>query len=103
MTEKHEMVLQTTYSSGAEEWHCPACGRRMTVTWQPWKRIILEPGDIYAAHSGSKGGLHVGSLTVNNRDQENEDSSLPSTEPLTEDPYLAPWQRWLDEVDYDNL
>ena len=55
--EKHEMILETTHSSGGEEWYCPTCGQRMTITWQPWKKIILELGDIYAAHGGSKGIL----------------------------------------------
>lgn len=99
--QQHAMVLQKTHSSGAEEWYCPICGRRMTITWQPWKKIILEPGDIYAVHSGSKGGIHVGSLEVN--EQNNEDCPPSAMEPIIEDPYLAPWQQWLDEVDYDDL
>jgi len=106
MTEQHKMILQTIYPSGAEEWHCPTCGRRMTITWQPWKRIILEPGNIYAAHNGSKGGLLIGSIKVNNHNQKDEIGSLSEKsekEPFTNDPYLAPWERWLDEVDYDDL
>ena len=98
--QRHEMVLEKTHLSGAEEWYCPTCGRRMTITWQPWKKIILEPGDIYAAHSGSKGGLGVGPLQIT---QDNGDGSPAATEPSAEDPYLAPWLRWLDEVDSDDL
>jgi hypothetical protein len=96
---RHEMILETTHASGAEEWYCPTCGRRMTITWQPWKKIVLEPGDIYAAHGGSKGILKIGALQinpVNGRDP-------ASTEPYSEDPYLAPWVRWLDETDWDDL
>ena len=98
--QRHEMVLENTHSSGAEEWSCPICGRRMTITWHPWKRIILETGDIYAGHSASKGGLLLGPLQLSNV---SEDHATSVNEPLTDDPYLAPWQRWLDQVDSDDL
>ena len=97
---QHEMFLGKTHSSGAEEWSCPTCGRRMTITWQPWKKIILEPGDIYAAHSGSKGTMNIGYLQINHK---NEYDPPPATEPSVEDPYLDPWVRWLDEMDLDDL
>lgn len=96
----HEMVLETTHPSGTEEWYCPTCGRRMTITWEPWKKIILEPGDIYAAHGGSKGILKIGPLRIN----PGNEAEIPSaTEPSPEDPYLVPWARWLDEMDWDDL
>ena len=98
--QQHEMILEETHSSGAEEWYCPICGRRMTITWHPWKKIILEPGDIYAAHSASKGGLQIGSLQIT---QANDDSPPSATEPFVEDPYLAPWLRWMNRVDSDDL
>jgi hypothetical protein len=96
----HKMVLETTHSSGAEEWSCPTCGRRMTITWQPWKKIILEPGDIQAAHSGSKGGLQLGPLQIN---LDNMDTPPSATEPPVDDPYLDPWLRWLDKIDPDDF
>lgn len=98
--QQHEMVLEKTHPSGAEEWYCPTCERRMTITWQPWKKIILEPGDIYAAHGGSKGILKIGPLHIN---QENEVGPPSDPEPSVEDPYLAPWVRWLDKMDSDDL
>ena len=94
----HEMVLEKTHSSGGEEWICPECGRRMIITWNPWKRIVLEHGDIYAAHSGGKGGLKLGPVVIT-RDNQIEDSEESSSD----DKYLAPWQRWLDSVDKDDL
>jgi len=97
---RHEMVLETTDPSGAEEWYCPTCGRRMTITWRPWKKVILEDGDIYAAHGGSKGILKIGPLRIN---PENE-TDLPSAkERFIEDPHLAPWVRWLDQMNLDDL
>ncbi len=97
---RHEMILETTHASGAEEWYCPTCGRRMTITWQPWKKIILEPGDIYAAHGGSKGILSIGPLMIN---PVNEPGLLSEATPPVEDPYLAPWARWLDGTNWDDL
>lgn len=98
-TQRHEMVLELTHASGAEEWFCPTCGRRMAITWQPWKKIVLEDGDIYAAHNASKGGLRMGVTTR----QGNDGNQEPSVEPSSEDPYLAPWAQWLDNIDLDNL
>jgi hypothetical protein len=92
--EQHEMQLEATHSSGAEEWYCPTCGRRFLVQWAPaYSMIILEPGDQYAQHSGSTGGLRIGSPQI---DQDNE-------APLVDDPSLAPWLAWLDEVDFESL
>ena len=98
--QRHEMVLETTHPSGAEEWVCPTCGRRMTITWQPWKKIILQPGDLHAAHGGSKGILNIGPLQIM---PENEDGPLSATDPFIEDPYLAPWVQWLEKTDWDDL
>ena len=94
--QEHEMVLETTHSSGAEEWYCPTCGRRMAITWQPWRKIILEPGNIQATHSGSKGGLHLSTSPI---DPDRRDDLPSATEPSLEDPYLAPWVRWLEKMD----
>jgi hypothetical protein len=97
---QHEMILETTHPSGAEEWSCPTCGRRLSITWQPWKKIILEPGDIHAAHGGSKGILKIGRLRIN----PGPEDGLPfGTESPVEDPYLAPWKRWLDKMDLDDF
>jgi hypothetical protein len=97
--EQHEMVLEMTHASGAEEWYCPTCGRRMTITWEPWKRIILEPGDIHAVHKGSTSSSLIESLNIG---PSNEDNSL-STDLSMEDPRLDPWKRWLDKQDADDL
>ncbi len=99
--ERHEMVLETTHSSGAEEWYCPTCGRRMLVNWEPkFKKIVLEAGDDSASHAGSKGGLQMGSLQIAPVD---DATSQEEPETLVEDPRLAPWVAWLEEVDFDSL
>ena len=99
MDQRHEMVLEKTHPSGAEDWYCPTCGRRMSISWQPWKKIVLEPGDIYAAHSGSKGGLRIGSFQVS----QGEDGTPGVLDGSLHDPYLAPWKRWMDQIDSDDL
>jgi hypothetical protein len=54
--EHHDMVLEATHESGAEEWFCPTCGRRFLMRWPPiYEKTGLVPGDEYAIHSVSKG------------------------------------------------
>ncbi|MCP4423261.1 MAG: hypothetical protein GY803_02085 [Chloroflexi bacterium] len=67
-TEQHTMQLDKTHSSGAEEWHCPACSRRFVLQWAPYKKVVLEKGDEYAAHSGGKGGLQMGTPQITQSD-----------------------------------
>jgi hypothetical protein len=100
MTEQHEMVLEEKNALGEENWYCPTCGRRMIITWNPWKKVVLEQGDLYAAHGGSKGGFSLGHIQITQGDQVIGPYALG---PSADDPALAPWQRWLDGVDSDNL
>ena len=59
------MVLAERTESGAEEWVCPTCGRRMLMRWPPnYEKLVLEHGDATAVHVGGKGGLRVRSITV---------------------------------------
>jgi len=52
------MVLAGRTESGAEEWVCPTCGRRMLMRWPPrFEKIVLEDGDSSAVHAGAKGGV----------------------------------------------
>lgn len=63
--ERHEMTLVETHTSGAEEWHCAECGYHFMMTWPPnYSKVVLQPGDLYAVHSGGKGGLSIGSVDV---------------------------------------
>ncbi len=99
MTEQHEMILEETNSTGEENWYCPTCGRRMIITWNPWKKVVIEQGDLYAAHSGGKGGFKLG-VQISQGDQT---LGPLETKADADDPYLAPWQRWLDSIDSDDL
>lgn len=65
MSETHEMTLTGTAESGAEEWACPTCGRRIIFRWPPsYEKLVLEYGDANAVHVGGKGGLRMGGLAV---------------------------------------
>jgi hypothetical protein len=98
--QQHEMILEGTNESGEENWYCPTCGRRMIITWHPWKKVVLDQGDFYANHSANKGGLKLGSTQIM---PVNEDSASYAAGTSIEDPYLAPWKRWLEKKDADDL
>lgn len=92
--ERHAMEFVATRDSGMDEWYCPTCGRRFLLQMQPdYKSIILEPGDESSLHSGGLGGLQLPAPRI----YQGEDNAL------SDDPYLAPWKNWLDQVDLDNL
>jgi hypothetical protein len=75
--DRHEMLLQRSYPSGAEEWHCPTCRRALIMHHQPdhgrLKIIVLTPGDELASHHGSSGGLALQGVQV----REAEDETTP--------------------------
>lgn len=50
----HKTVLQETFSTGAQIWKCPICGRLVCWQWEPRvKSIVLEKGNEKVLHSGS--------------------------------------------------
>jgi hypothetical protein len=59
------MVLNGRAKSGAEEWVCPDCGRRVLVRWPPdFERLVLEHGDDSVVHVGAKGGVRMAGVEV---------------------------------------
>jgi len=87
---EHEMALERTYDSGVEMWNCALCGRRVMVRWgHPFNLIVLEVGDEYVAHSGSKDSI-------------GRQAHNPMMDKEKEDPNLQPWVDWLDTVDFDS-
>ncbi len=53
--ERHEMQLEATWPSGAEEWYCPRCGRMVLMQWPPHsKKVVVEPGNDRAIHAANK-------------------------------------------------
>ena len=99
--QRHEMVLETTHSTGVEEWNCPACGRRLLITWEPkFTKTVLEVGDDFSIHSGGKEGLKIGGTQIipSNHPDFKGDITFPS-----EDPRLTPWETWMEESDFEDL
>jgi hypothetical protein len=73
----------------------------MLVDWEPgFKRTILEAGNPNAQHSGFKGGPQMGEPRPS---PNNGTSTTDETEHPIEETRLAPWQDWLDKVDFDRL
>jgi len=59
------MELRGVDEAGREEWFCPICGRHFLMRWPPdYDRTIIDPGDEYTTHTGGKGGLRMGALTM---------------------------------------
>lgn len=89
--ERHEMKLESTHSTGAEEWYCPTCGRRFLMQWPPqYKRIILDAGDENVVHTGGKSGLQIGLAHATPEDTEDGP-----------DPDLGLWSEGIEDVDFN--
>jgi hypothetical protein len=85
--QRHEMILEGTQPSGADEWSCPICGRRLVMRPPPnYQKVVLEPGDESAVHVGGKGGIEVGGVAA--------DSA--TSDRATEDE-----RAWLDSIGID--
>lgn len=91
--EKHEMILAKTHPSGADEWYCPTCGRRLLMNYGPeFRKTVIEAGDEYAIHSGGKGGVKLHAPTIVSQEE------LESEK----DPRLAVWSDWMDQMHFDD-
>jgi hypothetical protein len=59
------MTRTRTHEPGLEEWFCAACGRRLLLRRPPqFEKTVLEPGDEWAMHVGSTGGLEAGAMAA---------------------------------------
>ena len=66
MQERHEMTLMGHAESGAEEWLCSICGRRMLMRWEPESdTLVFEFGNDAAVHYGTRGALRLEDLVAN--------------------------------------
>ena len=90
--QQHAMIFGKTHSTGADEWFCPMCGRRILMDYEPkLRKEVLEIGDESAVHSGGKGGLRMGPMKV----------AVDGAS--TENARLAPWEAWLNEMGFEDL
>ena len=89
--QKHEMVLETTHPSGAEEWSCPECGRRFVAQWEPvLRRVVLAQGDERIIHTGQGPGFGMQVSVDSMENDMSEKSELSDV-----------WKQWLDRLDID--
>jgi hypothetical protein len=76
------MAHRGTLPSGAQEWHCPTCGRHFIVRWSPvYQRMVLAEGDANAAHVGTSADVRLAGTAEEAKPEEAERA----------------WQRWLDD------
>ena len=104
--EYHEMVFLGATDDGDQELYCPICGRRLLVQWPPnYQKIVLEPGDVNAIHSGGTGGLsvHVPRATAAQaKGIPAEDQGIEQDESILAGK-LDPFIDWMDQVGFDSF
>ena len=90
MQAHHHLKRAGIRENGAEEWLCPSCGRHLLLRWPPeYQKLVLEPGEEYATHTGATAGVQLGPLEV-----------------VADDSPAGPgwdWRRWLadNRIDWD--
>jgi hypothetical protein len=81
----HDIHVEKTHPSGAEEWYCSTCNRRFIVQWSPeYQFIVLEPGDPDAVHNMGRGAM----VLITPRNDERPE-------------LLQPWLDWLKKIDIE--
>jgi hypothetical protein len=54
------MTRTRTLQRGIEEWSCTQCSRRLLLRRPPaFRKVVLDPGDEWAAHVGGTGSAQV--------------------------------------------
>ena len=87
------MTLNGRTESGAEEWSCPDCGRRMLLRWPPhYEKLVLEHGDPTAIHVGGKGGVRASAIAV---------AQAPSNDLVAQSDVPSTERQWLRDIGID--
>jgi hypothetical protein len=58
-SEHHVMIVAKRHENGTEEWACPIAGGGFCSSGPEYRRIILNPGDEQATHTGGSGGVSM--------------------------------------------
>ena len=91
--EKHEMHLVEEHAPGIIEFACELCGRRLLMQWHPeYKKVVLQPGNEEAIHTGSQGGIQFSTAQITDKQEQQ----------LTEadEQLLSPWVEALKKIDF---
>jgi hypothetical protein len=102
--QKHEMILENKHPSGADEWFCPTCGRRMLISWEPkFRRTVLEAGDPQAIHGGFRIDLPMGDLPASAAMGSPSHEYQENVELNIDDARLGPWKAWLEKRGFEDF
>ena len=98
---QHQMTIVKQHEDGSQEWLCPTCGRRFIMQWPPnYRRTVLEAGDEEAVHTGGTGGVKMGSIEIEESGIVEPESAMESFDPESlNDPYLAPFEHFIQDID----
>ncbi len=97
----HEMAFEKKLASGADEWVCPVCGRRVIISWEPtFKRTVLDDGDPTVSHSAFKNGQQMDEIMASPLTGEPGQDDIDSS---VDESRLAPWREWLEKSHFDEL
>ncbi|MET9616256.1 hypothetical protein [Kitasatospora indigofera] len=107
----HEMKLVGRLGTGADEWTCPTCGRRVSLRRLPEPElIVLDPGDESAVHVGviepdaasaaAAERYGLGPIQEIPRSPRTPDPAAPAASAPRHDPH-ADDRRWLAEIGID--
>lgn len=104
--QQHEMQLVVTYSTGAEEWCCPTCGRRIIVMPPPGSTTLaLERGAKYILVWGPETGTMTATkilLELGDEQALHHGTAIsPEANPFIEN--VSAWEEWLSDVDFGDL
>ncbi|MDH6580086.1 hypothetical protein [Kitasatospora sp. MAP5-34] len=102
----HEMKLTGRLATGADEWSCPTCGRRIALRRPPDPQLtVLEPGDESAVHVGVIEPNPAASAAVEKYGlgpvQEIPRQPRPADQPAEEAAPGVDDRRWLAEIGID--
>ena len=104
----HEMKLVGRLATGADEWTCPTCGRRVTLRRLPDPElVVLDPGDESAVHVGviepdasSAAAERYGLGPIQEIPRTPRTPATPAPPAARHDPH-ADDRRWLAEIGID--
>ena len=76
--ENHQMILEKIYPTGAQEWFCEGCSRRLLIQLEPmFNFMVLTIGEDSVPHTRSARSTNGPRIRDTGNESENEDE-LPN-------------------------
>lgn len=99
--EQHVMERVRAHDTGAEEWACPTCGRRLLLHAQPaYATTVLAAGDAEATHCGGAGAPGTAQASGGETAERAEGGADADEIPLE---LLRPWLKALKAIEDEGL